>query len=89
MTVILALEVVMQASPDEMRRKIGEEIDRQQRRDDRQLKLRLLGYGVLLLLALACLLTSLLDGPPVVAVATGVLFVCGLVAMEVQRKRRR
>lgn len=80
--VILAMEVAVQASPDEMRRKIGEQIDR-------QLKVRLLRYGGLLLLALACLLASLLGGPPAVAVATGALFVCGLVAMEVQRKRSR
>jgi Flp pilus assembly protein TadB len=79
----------VQASPDEIRRKIGERIDRQQQRDDRQLKLRLSGYGVLLLLALACLLTSLLGGPPAVAVTTGALFVCGLIVIEVWRNRSR
>lgn len=89
MTVILALEVAVQASPEEMRRKISEEIGRRQRRGGRQLKRRLLGHGALLLLALACLLVSLFDGPLAVTVATGPLFVCGLAAMEVQRKRSR
>lgn len=78
----------MQASPDEMRQRVNRDFDRQGRLAKRRLAYRLVGYGALLLLALGSFVTHLLNGPLAVVVATGVLFVCGLVGMEVQRKRR-